>query len=159
MSEKKTVALPAYQWETILRGLASSGWYGMHAVLTAALAEQGEPTESVPCPDCGKPRPFGLDFMCLDCNGVRYLRENDWHAHHGCGFQEEWKYQWEARDAVDRHLKTCEWSEPHGQPTVAVEAALDAWYSAVDAGDYSVDAMRAALCAAAATTKQGENHV
>ena len=40
MAERVTVTLPAYQWEAILRGLASSGWDSMHAILTAELAKQ-----------------------------------------------------------------------------------------------------------------------
>lgn len=39
MAERVTVTLPAYQWEAILRGLASSGWDSMHAILTAELAK------------------------------------------------------------------------------------------------------------------------
>lgn len=36
-----------------------------------------------------------------------------------------------------------------GEPSVAtIHAALDAWFAAVDDGEYSVDAMRAALRAA-----------
>lgn len=44
MAERVTVTLPAYQWEAILRGLASSGWDSMHAILTAELAKP-QPTE------------------------------------------------------------------------------------------------------------------
>lgn len=90
-------------------------------------SEVPEPSdESVPCPECGKPRPFGLDFMCLDCNGVRYVSENDWYAHHGCGFEEEWKYQREAREAITEHVASCDWSEPQGEPSGAAirEAVL-----------------------------------
>jgi hypothetical protein len=39
MTEKIAISLPAYQWEAILRGLASSGWDGMHAVLSHELSE------------------------------------------------------------------------------------------------------------------------
>lgn len=39
MSDKTTITLPNYQWEAILRGLASSGWDSMHAVLSEALAQ------------------------------------------------------------------------------------------------------------------------
>lgn len=38
MSDQITVSLPSYQWEAILRGLASSGWDSMHAVLSEKLA-------------------------------------------------------------------------------------------------------------------------
>lgn len=88
-------------------------------------SEVPEPSdESVPCHECGEPRPFGLDFMCLDCNGVRYVSENDWYAHHGCGFEEEWKYQWEAREAVDAHRASCDWrSEPQGEPSDSAKSA------------------------------------
>ena len=46
MAERVTVTLPAYQWEAILRGLASSGWDSMHAILTAELAkpQPGDPS-------------------------------------------------------------------------------------------------------------------
>ncbi|WP_420114532.1 hypothetical protein [Pseudactinotalea sp.] len=38
MSEQISITLPGYQWEAILRGLASSGWDSMHALLTQKLA-------------------------------------------------------------------------------------------------------------------------
>lgn len=39
MNESISIELPAYQWEAILRGLASSGWDSMRHVLTAKLTE------------------------------------------------------------------------------------------------------------------------
>jgi len=38
MSDQISITLPGYQWEAILRGLASSGWDSMHAVVTEKLA-------------------------------------------------------------------------------------------------------------------------
>lgn len=111
--------------------------------------------ESVPCPECGEPRPFGLDFMCLDCNGVRYVSENDWYAHHGCGFEEEWKYQWEAREAIDKHRASCDWPEPQAEPSDAqVEAALQALGHS--RSGVTPPNMRAAL--RAASEAKGEGH-
>lgn len=46
MAERVTVTLPAHQWEAILRGLASSGWDSMHAILTAELAKP-QPAEDL----------------------------------------------------------------------------------------------------------------
>lgn len=114
------------EYETKLRGPVDvevlAEWL-LPTVLGFRRSEVPEPSdESVPCPECGQPRPFGLDFMCLDCNGVRYVSENDWYAHHGCGFEEEWKYQREAREAIAEHLASCDWSEPQGKPSDAQEA-------------------------------------